>query len=55
MKCDKCEATITSGDERDHQGRTYCEDCYMVALSPLKTCNPWAVHSAKNFENMANL
>ena len=23
----------------------------MVVLSPVKTCDPWAVHSAKNFEN----
>jgi hypothetical protein len=26
-----------------------CEDCYMDALSPAKTCDPWAVHSAKTF------
>ena len=26
-----------------------CEDCYMDALSPAKTCDPWAVHSAKSF------
>ena len=25
----------------------------MVALSPIKTCDPWAVHSAKNFEKFA--
>ena len=27
-----------------------CEDCYMDALSPVRTCDPWAVHSAKTFE-----
>jgi len=25
----------------------------MIALSPLKTCDPWAVHSARNFENIS--
>ena len=53
MKCDKCGVTIATGDERNHQDRILCEDCYMVALSPLKTCDPWAVHSAKNFEKFA--
>ena len=50
MKCDKCGIAIASGDERDHHDRTLCGDCYMVALSPMKTCDPWAVHSAKSFE-----
>ena len=53
MNCDKCGINIASGDERDHQNQNYCEDCYMVALSPMKTCDPWAVHSAKNFEKYA--
>jgi hypothetical protein len=50
MSCDKCGTAIPAGDEREHQGMMICEDCYMVALSPIKTCDPWAVHSAKNFE-----
>ena len=25
----------------------------MIALSPIKTCDPWAVHSAKSFEKSA--
>jgi predicted transcriptional regulator len=24
-----------------------CEDCYMDLLSPMKSCDPWAVHSAR--------
>jgi hypothetical protein len=47
MKCERCEAFIPEGEARDHLGRTLCEDCYMDALSPAKTCDPWAVHSAK--------
>ena len=53
MNCDKCGITMASGEERNHHDRTLCEDCYMVALSPIKTCDPWAVHSAKSFEKFA--
>jgi hypothetical protein len=53
MKCDKCGIAILAGEERDYHGKTFCEDCYMIALSPIKTCDPWAVHSATNFEKFA--
>ena len=48
MQCEKCKADIERGEEREHAGRTLCEDCYMVALSPVKTCDPWAVYIAKS-------
>ncbi len=51
MKCEICQSVITEGDEKTHLGRILCEDCYMEARSPVKTCDPWAVHSAKTFEN----
>lgn len=47
MKCEKCKSSIVEGEERTHYGRLLCEDCYMDMLSPAKTCDPWAVHSAK--------
>jgi hypothetical protein len=50
MKCNRCNAEIDQGQEMDHLGQTLCEDCYMDALSPVRTCDPWAVHSAKSFE-----
>lgn len=50
MKCDQCSTAIKPGEEREHLGRTLCEDCYMDALSPVRACDPWAVHSAKSFE-----
>jgi hypothetical protein len=50
MQCDRCKATVPSGDENDHLGQCLCENCYMDALSPVRTCDPWAVHSAKTFE-----
>ena len=49
MNCEKCNAVIEPGEEREHYGQVLCEDCYMDALSPAKACDPWAVHSAKSF------
>lgn len=48
MQCDKCGDTIAAEDECHVHGRTLCEDCYMVALSPAKACDPWAVYCAKS-------
>jgi len=50
MKCHRCGAAIAPGEEREHLGQILCEDCYMDALSPLRTCDPWAVYSATSFE-----
>ena len=50
MKCNKCKQEIDPGEEREHLREILCEDCYIEVLSPLKTCDPWAVHSAKTFE-----
>jgi len=48
MKCDRCSQTIEPKEAREHFGQNFCEDCYMDALSPAKTCDPWAVHSAQS-------
>jgi hypothetical protein len=48
MNCQKCKDLIEPGEERQHLGRTLCEDCYMDMLSPPRTCDPWAVHTAKS-------
>ena len=49
MICDRCKETIEQGEERELHGQILCEDCYMDSLSPARTCDPWAVHSAKSF------
>ena len=49
MKCAKCGETIEKGEEREFNGKLLCEDCYINALSPPRSCDPWAVHSAKSF------
>ena len=50
MKCNRCGSAIEPGEEREHLGQIICEDCYMDVLSPVRTCDPWAVYSAKSFE-----
>ena len=50
MKCTKCSVEIEPDDEREHLGQVLCEDCYLDAVSTVKTCDPWAVHSAKSLE-----
>jgi hypothetical protein len=50
MNCDRCGTMIESGEDREHGAQTLCEDCYMDAISPVRTCDPWAVHSAKSLE-----
>ena len=48
MKCDRCKNTIINNDKYEYHGQILCEDCYMDALSPAKTCDPWAVYTAKS-------
>lgn len=50
MQCDDCKTPIEPGEERKHYGKILCEECYMDALSPARTCDPWAVHSAKSLK-----
>ena len=47
MKCDKCKTECNEDELIAHGGQQLCEDCYMDTVSPLKACDPWAVHSAK--------
>ncbi len=50
MRCERCNQVINESEAREHLGQTLCEDCYLDALSPVRTCDPWAVHSAKTYE-----
>lgn len=47
MPCDRCGAQCGADDLVELDNRELCEDCYMDVVSPLKACDPWAVHSAK--------
>lgn len=48
MRCEKenRRAEIEEGEGRDFHGKLLCDNCYMDALSPARTCDPWAVRSA---------
>lgn len=46
MNCDRCRKAIIPGEEEHFHGQLLCEDCYMDAFSPSRTCDPWAVRSA---------
>jgi hypothetical protein len=52
MECEICHAAIEPGEERQHEGRTVCEDCFIDASMQIKACDPWAVRSAKSTEEM---
>jgi hypothetical protein len=47
MECAKCNDPIPKGEECSYLGNVLCEDCYIMALSPPRTCDVAAVHSAK--------
>ncbi len=48
MKCERCGNQISDNEKYEYHGQQLCEDCYMDALSPAKTCDPWAVYTAKS-------
>ena len=54
MKCDRCACQIDKGDETEYLGQILCEDCYIDALSPAKTCDPWAVYTARSIPDKAS-
>ena len=47
--CARCNKQIEKQQGYEHQGKLFCEDCYIDILSPPKACDPWAVHSAQTF------
>ncbi len=53
MPCEACGATVNEEELVVHLGQKLCEDCLMDAMSPTRTCDPWAVHSAKNCERFS--
>jgi hypothetical protein len=46
--CDNCGCDCDADELRELAGRQICEDCYLDGVEITKTCDPWAVHSAKN-------
>ncbi len=53
MICQKCQEEIPQGEHFEHMGQTLCEDCYIEAIEPPRTCDVAAVYSAKVSRRMA--
>ncbi|KMY67139.1 hypothetical protein AAU61_14550 [Desulfocarbo indianensis] len=49
--CEKCQSDTPQDELREHTGLMLCEDCYMDALSPTRTCDPWATYTASRLTN----
>jgi hypothetical protein len=47
MQCARCQDVIPEGEECNFHGQMLCEDCYIGAVQPPKTCDVAAVHAAK--------
>jgi hypothetical protein len=47
-RCTRCQAECDETELRDFSEQRLCEDCYIDNVELSKTCDPWAVHSAKN-------
>jgi hypothetical protein len=46
MECEKCNAVIDPGEEREHFGKMLCEDCYSDHRR-LSTRIPWSWGSVR--------
>lgn len=53
MICDRCRQEIPEDDDVfDHYGKKLCEDCYIGAVQPPRSCDPAAVDSARATRTM---
>ena len=47
MNCEKCGDALSPEDAREFAGKSLCDDCYLDVVAMPKTCDPWAVYSAR--------
>ncbi len=47
-QCTRCRLECEEAELQEVAGQRLCEDCYIDNVQLSKTCDPWAVHSAKN-------
>ena len=45
--CTRCRVECDEAELRNFSDQRLCEDCYIDNVELSKTCDPWAVHSAK--------
>ena len=53
VKCARCGSKVAREDIYNYRGQDLCEDCYMGALQPPKTCDVTATHLAKKHRQSA--
>lgn len=53
MICARCQEVIPQGEEMNHMGQVLCEDCYVEAVEPPRTCDVAAVYTAKLSRKLA--
>ena len=46
LTCERCQAEMEEDEVREYAGQKICEDCYLDALTPAKSCDPWATYTA---------
>ena len=54
-KCQNCGQQITQKESLKWEGQVLCEDCYIEASHRIRACDPWAVHSARQFRKMSGI
>ncbi|ADK85880.1 conserved hypothetical protein [Desulfarculus baarsii DSM 2075] len=55
MQCNRCGRRTPEDELFDHATGTLCEDCYISAINPVRTCDPWAVFTAKHAPHAESL
>lgn len=53
IKCARCGSDTPEEDTYNHRGQDLCEDCFMGAMQPPKTCDVAATHLAKKHRQSA--
>jgi len=53
MECAYCKQTIPEDESCNYWGKILCEDCYIQAVEPHRTCDVAAVHAAKTHRAMS--
>ncbi len=51
MNCARCHNLLNAEEARELAGQRLCEDCYLDAVSTVRTCDPWAVHTARSLKD----
>ncbi len=53
MKCNICNNDLARGEEiKWERNKFICEDCYLDAAMPVRTCDPESVRIARNMQSL---